>query len=250
MDKSVAKLVRVINVVAGHGDDGIGTTDIARELTWPKGTASRVLTALEENGLLERDATTRLYRVGPQVLRWATAMVGPGARHKAVRRRLATFSQEVGYCTYLCESIGSHIVCTDVEYPSHSQRYYVRVGALMPVHASSGAKAIAMRMDFAQQQALLESCDFAPLTKNTIARRADWITAVKKAQDLGYAGCYEEMEPGVTALSVPATVDGKPVSVSVVGSAPDMAQHQTHLVHALQKLASDIEALSLVPELA
>jgi DNA-binding IclR family transcriptional regulator len=215
---------------------------------WPKGTASRVLTALEENDLLERDPATKVYRIGSQVLRWATAVSGPGARHNAVRRRLAAFSQETGRCAYLCELIGLNIICTDVAYPLHSHRYYAQVGALMPVHASSGAKAIAMRLESSQVHSLLAACNFEPLTEKTITRPEDWWTNVKQARVAGYAACYEEMEPGVTALSVPTVVDGRPMSVSVVGAADDMKNHESELVDALKKLAAGMEMLSLVSE--
>lgn len=248
MDKSVSKLVRVINEVARHGDMGIGTTDIARKVGWPKGTTSRVLTSLEENELLERDPATKGYRIGRQILRWATTVSGPGARQNAMRRRLAAFSQEIGRCAYLCELIGLNIICTDVAYPLHSQRYYAQIGAVMPTHASSGAKAIAMRLESGQIQSLVAACNFEPLTERTITRPEDWRINVKQAQAVGYAACYEEMESDVTALSVPANVDGRLMSVSVVGSVDDMKSHESELVIALKKLAADMENLSLVPE--
>jgi IclR family acetate operon transcriptional repressor len=250
VDKSIAKMVRVLDLVAAHGDGGVGTLEVSRLLEWPKGTASRVLTAMAESGLIERDAITKVYRVGPQILRWASAMVSPGAHHNSVRRRLATFSQKVGHCTFLCELVGNRVVCTDVAYPLYSHRYYAQVGAAMPVHASSGAKAIATRLEPGIVAQLIEQCDFQRFTDNTITTPSALLDNLRQAAQQGFATCYEEMEAAVTALSVPTSLDGRSASVSVVGATQELRAVESDLVHQLQSLASELENLSLLSEYA
>ncbi|NMP21409.1 IclR family transcriptional regulator [Sulfobacillus harzensis] len=247
MDKSVAKLVKVMEAVASHGDRGAGTTEIARQIDWPKGTASRVLTSLEEYGLLERDVVSKAYRIGPQVLKWASALVSPGARQHAVRARMAEFAGSAHLCVYLCELIGTQIVCTDVAYPPLSNRYFARVGAVMPLNAAAAAKVIGAFLPSDQLEELIAKCPFDRLTDKTLTDPAALRRDLEQVQGRRYATCYEEMEPGVAAFSVPVMLDGSGASLSVVGSARDFKKNQSSILQSLRELAVEIEAFSLVP---
>lgn len=245
MDKSVAKLVRVLDAVAAHGDGGVGTTEIARELDWPKATASRVLTSLEEYALLERDAVSKVYRLGPQLLQWAASLMNPRAKQRFIRARMAEFSQRMRCCVYLCELIGQQVICTDVAYPPVSNRYYAHVGAIMPLNTSAAAQAIAMHLGPDRLQELMDRCPFERLTDRSIVTPERLKANLEAAERLGYATCYEEMEMGVSALSVPLSIDGIPASISVVGATPEIMKAEPTLIGALEELVAAIEGLSL-----
>lgn len=242
----MAKLVRVMEVVASYGDRGVGTTEIARQINWPKGTASRVLTSLEEYGLLERDGSSKAYRIGPEVLKWAATLVSPGARQQAVRTRMTQFASESRLCVYLCELIGSQIICTDVAYPPLSNRYFARIGAVMPLNAAAAAKVIAAFLPPGKLDELIAKCPFEALTPETLVEASALRHDLAEVRVRRFATCYEEMEPGVAALSVPVTLERAGASLSVVGSAMDFRKNQEAILGALRTLATEIEAFSLV----
>src|SRR5258705_9029751 len=73
--QSVDRAISVLEILARTGDARV--TDIAAELGVHKSTAFRLLTALEDRGLVEQDRDRGKYRLGFGLLRLAGAIPPP-----------------------------------------------------------------------------------------------------------------------------------------------------------------------------
>ena len=65
--QSLARGLKILNLIE-HSRNGMGTTEVANQLSIDKSSASRLLHTLANYGFVEQDEHTSRYSLGPQLL--------------------------------------------------------------------------------------------------------------------------------------------------------------------------------------
>jgi IclR family pca regulon transcriptional regulator len=107
---------------------------------------------------------------------------------------------------------------TDVVYIAHHSTQRARratavVGARYPAHATSLGRVLLAGLDGAALDALLAQMEPVALTSRTVTDKADLRGLILQAREQGYATTVDQLDYGITALSVPIrAADGRVVA--------------------------------------
>jgi DNA-binding IclR family transcriptional regulator len=195
----------------------LSLAELSSALDLTKTTTHRLLTALESEGLVARNPTTKRYRLGSAILALGTQALVSNDLRTVVEpelRALATRTGETatlevpleGTMLILAEVLGKHLVTVTAE-----------LGTRWPIHATSTGKAYVAAFPEEQWSELLVT----PLSRHTPATIVDMeelITVLRKVRDCGYATAREELEAGASTVgTVLRSSLGTPVGAISLG---------------------------------
>ncbi len=200
--------------------DGLGVVRIADRLGDPPSSIHRLLAVLTARGYATQDRASRRYRLGPAAQRLGQAYQQRNRLIAIADAHLARLSTETRESVFLSELSGGHVVCVASAESPRPLSFYMRVGVRTPFNAASSARAILAFQPRAQQEALLRRERMMQFTEATPVTLPDVLGELDRTRDRGYAVCDQELESGITALSVPIwTVEGH-VTASITLVAP------------------------------
>jgi DNA-binding IclR family transcriptional regulator len=215
--QSVDRAISVLELLAKHGRAGI--TEIADELGVHKSTASRLVSVLENRGLVEQLGERGKYALGFGIARLAAA----GTR----RLDLTKLSQPV--CEELARQLGETVsvaVLHDRAAINISQGFGPSavavqnwVGQRTPLHATSSGRVLLAHVAEAERDRLLDQPlrRYTPQTVTSLATLADELDRVRRD---GYATSFEQLEIGLHAVAVPVFDSRGEVVAAISASGP------------------------------
>jgi len=221
--EAATRVVSVLDLL-GESPDGVGVGELARHLDVHASTASRLLATLGTSGLVERDPSSKRYRIGARVVGLAAAMVDRLPVVSQARPQLEQLSATTSETANLAIRDGFHVVYVDQVTPAQTVVMASWVGRRSPVHASSSGKVLVAFGDASLADAVARR-RLEPLTDRTVvsAPRLRQIWAQTKRQ--GYAASSGELEQGLVTIAAPVLVDGEAVAaISVSGPAYRLPQ--------------------------
>jgi len=179
----------------------IGLAEFQRLTGRDKATTYRYLCALEETGLLEQDQTTRAYRMGPAVLRFAHVREVTVPRRAGVRLVLPQLAEATGELAHASILQGNSLVAlTD----HASTRYSARVVLTepeLPLHATGSGHAVLAFGEPALLKATLRK--LKRHTQNTATNQADLNKTLQAVRETGFGIGNQTYEEGVYGIGVP-----------------------------------------------
>jgi DNA-binding IclR family transcriptional regulator len=224
----------LVQVVESAEPPSVGELALAAGL--PKSTTSRLVRALERQGLVQRDGSRGTLRPGPVLLRFARR----GARDvdlvSVAADALAILAERSGETVNLAVATP-----TGVEHVAQlDSRHFIGgtnwMGRIVPFHCTANGKVL-----LAFGAANTGGTPLEPLTRRTIvdaARLERELAAVRKR---GYATTVEELEPGLAAVAAPVWEPGGSVAAAVSVSGPTIRLTSTRL-DELARLVIDAAA--------
>jgi len=194
----VAQILRCFTEI----DVDLGVMQISRETGLHKSTASRLLSALHQEGFVEKSAETGKYRLGLGLVNLAGVVLERGDLRQAAQeaiRSLADATQET-----INISILDGEACINIETlrSPKSIRYAGQLGRRTPLHCTSTGKVLLAFMDPGARSALLHQPLIA-YTQETITDLAILEGALATVRRQDYAISHEEFEEGLVALAAP-----------------------------------------------
>jgi DNA-binding IclR family transcriptional regulator len=209
IDRAAQLLVRVV-----ESSEPVGVGELAETTGLPKSTTSRLVGALERQGLVQRVGERGGLRAGPVLLRFAQRGV-PGVNLVELAdealRWLADASGETINLAVVTPTGVEHVAQRD-------SRHFVGVtswvGRSVPLHCAANGK-IFLAFGAAPIPTRLEA-----LTTYTITDRDALEAALEQVRTRGYATTIDELELGLAALAAPVRSAGGEVVAALSISAP------------------------------
>ena len=233
IDRAAALLVRVV-----ESSEPASVGELASAAGLPKSTASRLLSALERQGLVQREGRGHV-SVGPVLMRLAsrgsladdlTALAGPALQ------RLAEASAETINLAVPTPAGVEHLAQVDSPHFLGSTNW---VGRRVPHHCTAVGKVF-----LAHGAARLQPGPLAQLTPATVTDRAALAAQLEVVRARGYAIAGNELEPGLTAIAAPVfAADGRVVAALSI-SGPDIRLTQRRLDELTATVVSEADRLS------
>jgi DNA-binding IclR family transcriptional regulator len=194
-------------------------TDLARAARLHKATAHRLLAALEREGMVTREGSGELYRLGPE----AIALGARAARASDLRALAAPELQALaaasGETATLEVPVGGDMLILDEVAGGALLGAVPEVGTRWPIHATSTGKALlAVEPDDHRRRLLGGATRFTRHTERTIVSAGALARQLARVRRRGYATAVEELERGYVAVGA-AVRDhhGRPVAAISLG---------------------------------
>ncbi|CEP67490.1 Transcription regulator IclR, C-terminal [Moorella glycerini] len=200
--QTVERALEIIKLLAQSGPEGLGISELSRQLGLGKSTVHRLLNTLVAYRYVEQDAKTTKYRLG-----WALFEIG-----NVVPRQHKVGNFDIGILEDLCAeydetvNLGIRdgnrtIVITKVE-PELRLRANVNIGECEPLHATALGKILISELDSNQLKSILGE-KLEGFTPHTIRTLDELINELKKVREQGYALDCEEYCYGLTCIAMP-----------------------------------------------
>jgi len=215
----VQSLDRALEILRLLGSEPeMRVTDLARRLEVHKSTVFRLLSTLQEHGLVEQNPTTEKYRLGYGLVRLAGAVVAELDLARASRSVLEELAVRTGETVNLAILQGDQVVNIDQIAAPNLVVNVNWVGKQTPLHATSNGKVLLAYLAEEERRRLL-SRPLPRLAPRTITDPRMLEKQLRRILTDGYAFTLEELELGLNAVAAPVyAADGRvQAAVSVAG---------------------------------
>jgi len=212
------RVVTVLDLLS-RAPEGLGVSDIARELDVHRSTVSRLLGTLASSGLVERDPVTRRFRLGTRILGLAaTAMarLPVVSQARPLLEELASVTSETANLAVLDRF---HVVYVDQIAPAQTVVMRSWVGRRSPAHASSSGKVIMAFGDRRIREAVLRR-PLEALTEHTMTDPSALRHQLDEVRSRGYATSRGELALDLISIAAPVRLDGQAVAAVSISGPP------------------------------
>ncbi len=201
--QSIDRSVMLLKRLAMRGRTGWGLTDLAARCDLDKSTTHRILSALIRGRIVERDAASRRYRLGPMLFELSLARPDSLAIQKACEaplQRLATRLRCLTY-VYLRSDCDAVVAARAGSLPIKAMA--AQIGTRRLLVETAGGTAILMAMEKPQADAIIA----ASLRELEEVRGASHVRSVRRileqSRKHGYGISEGHIAPNTTAIGVP-----------------------------------------------
>jgi IclR family acetate operon transcriptional repressor len=182
--------------------DSLGVSALARDLRLSKAVVHRILRTLVQRGLLETDADTREYRLGPSAAALgARALRGLDLRTTAMPV-LRELQRDTGETTTVSAHVPGGRVYLDQVESAREIKMTVELGRRFPLHAGSSSTCILAFLPDEEMQAVLAG-PLDLMTHRTIVDAAGLRQRIRDVRAHGFACSDGERQEGAGSVAAP-----------------------------------------------
>jgi DNA-binding IclR family transcriptional regulator len=199
---SVKKAFAILSAISSS-KDGLGVSELARDLSMAKSTVHGMTSALEEVGAVMRDPQTKRFKLGFtlfEIGRSAYSQIDLKTSARPVMEELMGKTQTSVFLGILN---WDHVTVLDIVESRQDFKITAPVGTTIPLMAGAVGKAFLAFMDEEQALKVLKSKGLPRFTEYSIADPETYYQELKQVRKQGYAVDDEEYILGVRAVASP-----------------------------------------------
>lgn len=199
--QSLDRAIDILEHIARGG--GMTLSEIAEKSGQSAATIYRILATCSARHLVEIDAITQEWHIGPESFRIGSAFLQRTGIVERARPMMRALMLETGETANLgVESNRQVLFLSQVE--THENiRAFFPPGTQSPMHASGIGKALLANADDKTIEAYLKSGEIETFTENTISNRKELRTELARIKSQGYAFDNEEKSIGMRCVAAP-----------------------------------------------
>lgn len=234
----IARAAEILRLLQAH-PGGLSQAEIGERLGMARSTVSRILGALDDEGLVAARGARGPYRLGPEIARMAaTVRLGVVMDVHPFMEELSRELEETVDLSILDRDRATFV---DQVVSPHRLRAISAVGESFPLHCCANGKALLASLPPEQQAQALPS-RLARLTENTITTPAALRKELDRVRADGVAYDREEQTEGVCAVGAVLPVGEQVVAVSVPVPAQRFYRRESEIAQALLAWVRKLEA--------
>ena len=242
--RSLARAVALLHAVADR-PAGSSASELARVAGLPRSTVTRTLRTLADSGLVEEAPEGAGWVLGHELVRLARGADPHRRLVDGSRLPLARLRDRSGESALLAVPYGrpGMEILLQLD-PDRHVGVADWVGSDVPLHASSAGKLVLAELDEAELAAWLDANPLASFTERTVTDPETLRAELARVRRQGWAELVDELEDGLTSISVPV-LSSRGSLVGIVGvSGPTFRLprgRRRELVPEVQATAAEIE---------
>ncbi|WP_328441628.1 IclR family transcriptional regulator [Streptomyces sp. NBC_00457] len=209
--QSLERAIALLQATADSAPGGDTASNLATRCGLNRATAWRLLSTLEQHGLVERDPAGSRYTIGFTVARMASAAGFDGLIRRA-HGTLRRVSEQTGETANLAvvQQLGLTYI-DEVTPPVVLSAKWL--GRQVPLHATSTGKALLAWLPKEEAESLLTE-PLTAFTDTTVTERGRLWEECARTRERGYSVCAGEMERNLYGVSAPVLGSrGRPFAV-------------------------------------
>ena len=197
---SVEQVARVLRLFTADRDLLL-VTEVAQLLSLPKSSASRLLKAMAQAGLLSNVDRASGYRVGNLVFETSRRHRANSSLSVSADEALARIAKATGHTGYVAILDGTDILGLRMRHGAKALRVVTSPGDRLPAFASASGRALLARLDDAAVREL-HAVPLKPPSPNGPQTVDELLSALEDVREKGWAQATDECLPGVESLAV------------------------------------------------
>jgi DNA-binding IclR family transcriptional regulator len=201
MIQSVDRAARILRALAA-GSGRLGVSELSDRLGLAKGTVHGLLRTLHDHGLVEQDADSDKYQLGPQLLQLSNRYLDLNelrARSLAWSELLATRG---GEAVRIGVPHGNGVLVVHHVFRPDTSLQILEVGAVLPMHATALGKVVLAYLAEPERNDVLDA-GLPKLTGRTISTLPALERELDAVRKRGYAVEREEAVLGEVGIAAP-----------------------------------------------
>ncbi len=207
--QSLARGLKILNLLE-HARNGMGTTEVANQLSIDKSSASRLLHTLANYGFVEQDEDTARYLLGPQLVTLGQHLLNRITLRDHARPYLHELVEKTGECAHLAILAQGQALYIDQMQSPAALRVESEIGTLSPLYCTALGKVL---LAFGAMRVPLE---FKAFTQRTVTDKSTLAAQLAQTKSRGYAIDDEEYNYGVRCVAAPV-YDHRGVLAGAIG---------------------------------
>jgi DNA-binding IclR family transcriptional regulator len=222
----------------------LGVAEIARRVSVSKSTAYGILQSFQEEGLVTKDATTKKYTIGKEMMRLSKLVFKGQDLISIARPFLERLVQLVDETVFLGVREYDAVKVIDVIEAKKDLKISSPVGTKLPITAGAIGKIFLSTMSNEEILSYFGEKGLPQYTESTITDMDDFLEEIEETRRLGYSVDMEEYLKGIRAIATLIRQDGKPVgAIWFVGFSNSMLDERlNHIIRSLSHTADQISA--------
>jgi IclR family KDG regulon transcriptional repressor len=217
--KSIKKAIEVVEFLAQR-ENGVGITQLSRELNLPKSTVHQILSTLKRVRFVEQTSEDKKYHLGLRIFELGNIVQSQLQLRKIAHSYLYNLSRKTNETTYLVVLEGSRIVYIDCVESRARLRAHPLFGIRVPLHCTSLGKAIMAFLPEEKINEIIREDGLERFTENTIIDLPLLKQELEKVRKRGYAIDNMEHEEGIRCVGAPIRNHRKEVFAAISVSGP------------------------------
>jgi IclR family acetate operon transcriptional repressor len=202
LDGPLTRAFAVLEYVATQ-KKAVSIAEIASELGLPTPTAHRLISNLEDRGLLRRAIGSKRLMLGNQMLLLAAKAIGAGFRTARRHAVLLAVAKEIGEQCEVGVVRDNAVTYVDSVRAAPSAGLQFDPGRSVPIHCTSTGKIYMSHLAPKPRATLVRSLTLERFTENTIATPKALLAEIERTRKRGWAKSTEEFVKGVVGCAVP-----------------------------------------------
>jgi len=236
---SVVKAFEILKLIASN-KEGLGISEIARELGMAKSTVHGMCSALEELGAARRDAQTKRYTLGFTLFELGKAAYSQIELKDLARPFMEELMEKTQTSVFLGVLNWDHVTILDVVEPRTELKITSPIGTTIPLFAGAVGKVFLAMMDQEHALRLIRSKGLTKYTDNSITDVNRYLEEMEAVKAQGFAADDEEYLLGVRAVAAPIIRGSHAMSaIWAVGFKASLDRDNMKALTALTKEAAE-----------
>ncbi|MDF3838261.1 IclR family transcriptional regulator [Cupriavidus basilensis] len=195
-------LERGLNVMEllNSSDRPLGPREIARQMSLSPAIVQRLLNTLTEKHYVRRDAVTKRYSIGYQILGIGASLMTKDAMLLETQRELQALANQMrvdAYLAVLQDTKAIYLLCIQGPGPVSVR---CDPGQVILLHCSAIGKAILASFSDEEALKLLGTEPLPAVTPHTITDPLALVASLAQTRATGYAYVVDENVPGITSV--------------------------------------------------
>lgn len=198
--KSLQKAILVLESFSPQQQELSGA-QVAMNLGIHKTSAHRILATLSDGGLLERDALSGRYRVGPMLYMLGSLYLSTLDINRACEPVTEMLNALTSEAVHIGIRTADNLVYVHNKEARHEFRYAINIGTIRPAYAAAMGKALLSQLTENKIDELFPLENLKPITNKTVKTRSALKLDLEKIRETGVAYNKEETYLGIEGIA-------------------------------------------------
>jgi DNA-binding IclR family transcriptional regulator len=238
---SVKKAFKILHVIS-DASNGLGISDLSKQLKIGKSTVHGITSALEELGVLMRDPKGKKYNIGFTLLELKKKAYGKVKLRDMAKIPMEKLMEKIGETVFLGVLNGDHVTILDMVESHNEMKITSPPGTRIPLLAGAIGKIFLAQFEEKKAKEVIQKIGLVRFTSKSIVDQKKFLKEVEETKQRGYAIDDEEYMIGVRAIASPIQVASSPLAaIWVVGFTSSLHDKKMEkVILEIQKTAQEI----------
>ncbi|MDP3962217.1 MAG: IclR family transcriptional regulator [Pseudorhodobacter sp.] len=243
--QSLDRAIDLMNTLAEGG--AMTLSEVAARMAQSPATLYRILTTLQRRALVEADAKSQEWSIGPDAFRLGAAFLRRSSMVDRARPVMRHLMEMTGETSNLGIEKSDRVMFVCQVETEETIRAFFPLGTLSPLHASGIGKVMLSRASAARLDRLFKDGDLESFTRQTIVTRQAIGAELARIRQQGFAFDNEEKAEGMRCIAAPiVNFHGEAIAgISISGPSHRLTMAKVEAIGSLVRAAAEEVSRSL-----